>query len=136
MGKVLGPIVLLVGLAAVTYAAATLSMAARRARSWVRTVGTVIDSQDDSNSDSDTTILRLQVRFEGPHGPVTFWNRYGSSIGGRLGRQVLVRYNPHDDTDAVIAGGAHGPTFNGLFFLLIGVVFTAVGTAVTWFAMT
>jgi hypothetical protein len=134
MGKVLGPIVLLVGLAGVAYAVATLSMAARRARSWVRTVGTVIDSQDDSNS--DTAIWRLQVRFEGPHGPVTFWNRYGSSLGGGLGRQVLVRYNPHDATDAVIAGGAHGPTFNGLFFLLIGVVFTAVGTAVTWFAMT
>lgn len=65
---------------------------------------------------------------------MTFWNRYGSNSGGRLGATVLVRYNPHDVTDAVIAGGAHSDVSNGRFFLAVGALFAAVGAAVTWFA--
>jgi hypothetical protein len=132
VNKLLGPVLLLLGLGCVTYAVTTLLTAARRARSWVRTVGTVVDSRNDTQG--ETLILRLLVRFAGPHGPVTFWNRYGSNAGGRLGTQVAVRYNPHDPTEAVIVSGAHGAASNGLFFLFIGALFAAVGAAITWFA--
>ncbi|GID96552.1 DUF3592 domain-containing protein [Amorphoplanes digitatis] len=133
MDKLLGPVCLLAGLAGIAYAVTTLATAARHARSWVRTIGTVVDSRNDSQADE--VILRLLVRFEGPHGPVTFWNRYGSNSGGHRGTQVAIRYNPHDVTDAVIAAGAHGGVSNGLFILAVSAVFAAVGAAVTWFAL-
>lgn len=133
MNRVLGPAFLLVGLGLVGYAAITLSTAARRARSWSRTTGTVVDSRHDGR-DADTVILRLQVRFDAPQGSVTFWNRYGSNVGVRAGTSVDVWYNPDDATEAVIAGGAHGAVPNGLFFLLLGGLVAAVGAAVTWFA--
>ncbi|GAB1692847.1 DUF3592 domain-containing protein [Krasilnikovia sp. M28-CT-15] len=74
-----------------------------------------------------------RVRFETPGGAVSFWNRYGSSVGGRIGQQVTVRYNPCDTTDAVIASGTHSSVSHVMLFLLIGAVFTAAGAAVTWF---
>ena len=104
--NVLGPACLLVGLGLLVTVVAQVVAAVRRRRAWAPAVGTVLDTRWTNNADSSAYVLH--VGFDGPAGPVAFWNRTGSNGGGRIGSTVRVLYNPADPAEATVVSGAHG----------------------------
>jgi hypothetical protein len=118
----------------------------RQALTWPTTEGRILECRVQENSDSESTTWQVKVRYSYMVGGREFeGNRVGFGYGGsstheehqgiyeklQQASRVIVRFEPGNPANSVLAAGFNRSTFLALAFAVTWILFTT-GFTVLW----